>query len=191
MRAAASDALDKFDAIVLSKTDDRRDVGGVSIYFPGPETPIDTNYLSEFASLLASTGWGDFIQRFHSSSSATVMAVQADWAENNPGFSRAYNLGTLMGSGNRWTDLSLHSGTDVDWYRFQLQSNGVAGNAISVATVQPGASLKASLFRADNPSIAIQSLNLTNGVATLSLQLSSGEYLLKVESPVQSAVSNY
>ncbi|SFH57310.1 clostripain-related cysteine peptidase [Planctomicrobium piriforme] len=192
VRDAAASAIEELDHVVLSKTQDQRSVGGLSIYWPGPGDQIDPAYLTEYATFLTATGWGTFLQRYTTGLPTSLSPVQPDWAEGNNSFARAFNLGDVFGTGNLYTGLSLSAADDVDWYRFRSAKGTDANSRITFATTQAGANVTLELYRADAPGAVLKVASSSNGKITLQPgTLPAGEYLLRVASDSQAILSSY
>lgn len=123
--------------------------------------------------------------------SLVISAPSPDWAEPNdvPGnpadASRAYDLRTVRGRqtwGTAERPLSINSAADVDWYRFELLADGVAGQFARIDFANALGDLNLYLYREGNLADDIRNSVGAANTEPISLAgLPAGTYYLKVQ----------
>ncbi|MFV2065782.1 MAG: clostripain-related cysteine peptidase [Pirellulales bacterium] len=139
IRAAAAAASDAMTPLIIAKTADGRDVGGLSIYLPSPGSDI-SKYLGTdlpageappHAEFFSATNWDQFLVAL--TQQVPGERITLDWAESNETMPKAFNLHRLVGDGRVFNGLSIHRSDDRDWFRFFIQTDGAAGDQVSVS----------------------------------------------------------
>ena len=59
------------------------------------------------------------------------LGYAADWAEPNGTVGTAYDLGTMSGTVS-WPGLTIHTGSDEDWYAFTIAEAGTAEHYVRI-----------------------------------------------------------
>ncbi len=194
LKSAAEDVLAALRSSVVALSQDARNSSGISIHLPDGGT-ADIAYRTEFSAFLAATGWSDFTEHLGGRSSGGPagrlgrMATSQDWAEANDSPALAFDLREIRGAGNTITELSLHTGTDVDWFRFQLETATTANEQIALQAAR-GDILSLTLFDQTGSELLAQAMGDGNVVLALS-DLDAGEYLVRVDSPGLQPVTRY
>ncbi|MBQ9873071.1 MAG: hypothetical protein IJM30_01285 [Thermoguttaceae bacterium] len=119
-----------------------------------------------------------------------VLASDSDWTlatvttdairdrfEPNDLSDEAIDLGAVVG-GNRFDALNLHSGSDVDWYKFSPSPS--EGAELAIELTGSDANLSVELFDAEGNRVAVSIGAL--GVETISVPSGEAEYWLRVAS---------
>lgn len=105
------------------------------------------------------------------------MLLAGDWAEPNDLLSQATYLG--RGGSLNWSNLSIHSSTDVDWIRFNLAATGGSGHEVGINFSHSGGDLDISLH--DSAGNFLTSATSTTDNERISLNgRAAGTYYLKV-----------
>ncbi|RKY27812.1 MAG: hypothetical protein DRP79_02890, partial [Planctomycetota bacterium] len=100
--------------------------------------------------------------------------VAGDWAEGNNSSGVAYDLGAVEGY-NQWSDLSIHSSTDRDWFRFEISGDGEAGQYVGTEFTHALGDLDMKLYNSSVQFVA--SSTGTSDSEHISLEgLSAGTY---------------
>jgi hypothetical protein len=141
IQQAAATVVNALDSLVIARASDRRDTSGLSIYVPPPGSDEELDeYFDEYSTSVAAqcgnyfacaTGWDRFLQQFVTGSDPIHGTL--DWAESNESPAESFNLHRLTGPDHVFTDLSLHSPADHDWYRFFTQDVTAGNNRLSIS----------------------------------------------------------
>ncbi|MEB3884535.1 clostripain-related cysteine peptidase, partial [Lyngbya sp. CCY1209] len=138
-------------------------VSGLSIYLPPVGSNLNSSiYTADNYQLVRDTRWGEFLQAFtgrdRSEAQSRSRRIEADYAEttdlsgnptsnlNNNSPNLAFNLGRLAGPDHQFSDLSLDSSSDVDWYRFEMRGMGTEADSVQINSEQDG-SLTLELYK--------------------------------------------
>lgn len=125
---AARSATLALGQAVLSKTADRRNSSGLSVYLPGQQAngqsvidpTVYPGYADAYPAFAAATGWAALLADLASAGGRRADELdEYDAAARNDTLSAASDLKRLVGPGHVFDGLSLHDVTDEDWYRFQ------------------------------------------------------------------------
>jgi hypothetical protein len=207
IKNAASNALAKLNGpggAVIARTNEPRQCGGLSVYFPqmGVSLP-DSAYLARNTAFFTETGWNGFLTSYISrtptmtlASVSTVTggrsALSADWAEANDTANIATQLFDLSGPGNLIQGLSLDHSTDEDWYRFTTRATGNSSSRVLVtASGSPAPNVVATLYSGADLTTPIVGPTTASAI-TLSLNTRPpGEYLLNVRPVAGVPVTDY
>ena len=115
----------------------------------------------------------------------------SDWGEQNNVPASAHNLNEVIGAGNVYDGLSLHSASDVDWFRFTITA---AAGGVHDAYAIPGGDddiLRLELYNSSGNTLLGQSAGGV-GPQTVSLDsLAAGTYLLRVDTIAGETVTDY
>lgn len=107
-------------------------------------------------------------------------AMSGDAFEDNDVLDQAANLGVISGV-RHFDDLSVHAPNDNDWYRFEIQSPGTAGNNVRIDFDQRLGNLDLVLFDAAQTPLAY-SAGITNREQISLAGLPAGTYYVWVGS---------
>ena len=175
IRTAATGVVNAVAQAVISKTADRRDSSGMSIYLPQLGSTIASWYSTQYDAFDTATGWSAFL----SGATGAGRSAAVDWSgTTNNLAARAYDLGLVTGGGLTFDNLSLLGGTDRDWFRFSIGESGVAGNRIVAQPVGAAGSVAVELY-----DVAGTTRLATGTAGQISLaNLPAGQYALRVTS---------
>src|SRR5262249_55941337 len=113
----------------------------------------------------------------------------ADLFESNDSRAAATVLGLLTGT-RSWNNLSIHSSTDQDWFRFNLGTTGTSASYVRIDFQNTLGDLDMILYDAAGNVIARS--DSTNDYEQISLQgLAAGTYYLEVFGYNGATNSNY
>lgn len=175
LAAAATTALAALNASVVSNYSVWSSGGtGLSIYLPAYGEDVYSGYGS--LSFPAATRWDEFLGVLNGTGSFSSGVPASDWAESNNTRAMATNLKEVTGTAT-FAGLSIHSATDVDWYRFTMVSSGTAGSFVGISFSQ--GNLDLYLYGADGALVASSATD--GGTESISMSArAEGQYFLKV-----------
>jgi len=177
IRSAADNVAQALNSAIVNKTNDRRSSSGSTIYLPG-NTEVD-GYATEYSDFVTATGWGSFTDRLYNETDEAG-SIRSDWSESNNSIHNAHQLGRLTGPTNIFPALNLTSNADVDWFSFQLATNGTSNDRLLVAPIKLNLNLTVTLFDQDRNQIATSG---GTGDHQLTLQdFPAGNYFFRVSS---------
>ena len=196
LRIAAQDVLSQLDRSLLSKSNDRPQSSGLSIFAPTSAAQA-AFYDAEFAEFVTSTDWDDFIAELINRSGGNpginerfgrVVSLR-DWSEGNDLFASGTNLFLQSGTNLIYPDLSLHQGSDVDWFRFSIGANATGTHQVRV--VKSGlTSVKIELLDANGLAVLRNHTSATLPLISFS-GLVAGNYSLRISAADGNALENY
>ena len=177
------------DAVVNNYSDAGKGGTGLTIYLPAPEDTIEPSYGN--LSFARQTGWLQYLQAVRNRfSPATRTVGPRDWAESNDVRSMATDLHTLAAHGMVFSNLSINTPTDVDWYRFTTSAAGGPTDKASINFSNAAGNLDLYLYDAQgNP---LGSSTGTGNSESVSLNgRPAGDYYVKVVSANGNTNPNY
>lgn len=198
VRTAAEQVRAAIGQAIVARSQDARGSSGLSIFIPDG-AQVGDFYSAEFAAFATASDWPVSVNRLGglaggagtSGRFGRAMSIQ-DWAENNNLPAAAEPLYQLSGRGLRYSDLSLHEGSDVDWFRFSLAATGQSTDKVALltsSTVQKSDVL-VELFDVSGLNRLGSSAASTANEVSLK-DLPAGEYLLRIASPTSVSLRNY
>jgi hypothetical protein len=108
----------------------------------------------------------------------TSSGLTADRFETNNTRATATNFGRLNGV-QQWTGLSIHTTTDVDFYRFELTERGTSANSVRIDFTHASGNLTLRLLDAQGR--VLRTSATTNNFETVSLNgYAAGTYYVQV-----------
>jgi hypothetical protein len=110
---------------------------------------------------------------------APFLEKAGDWSEANNSSSSARDLGTIAKS-YRKDNLSIHNGSDVDWFRFSLAGKGGLNDRIGIDFDHGKGDLDIELYGSDGASLVSTSKGVSSREEISLNTLVAGSYLLKV-----------
>lgn len=182
LRNASNGVLLALNSMVLSKTPDYRNSQGQSIFLPAffdGRSWIDNRnaYLSEQSAFANRTQWGTFLDRLMVN--GTLQRGLQDMTGSNGLPTRAFALRDVSGGSQTFQRLASTDG-GMEWYRFTLAGNGVAGDEIRMGAVPSSARLYSSA--SGGSGTAIRTLTGSGANRKIDLAgLAAGDYLLQIE----------
>lgn len=120
--------------------------------------------------------YGVWIQAPHESQGAGEF--QPDWAEVNDAMIEATPLRVVEGY-DSWSDLSIHSGDDTDWFEFSLLSEGTVHHSVGIEFFHQEGDLDLALLDPSGTLLA-ESTGVSNGEEISLAGWPAGGYLLQV-----------
>ncbi|MCA9201876.1 MAG: PPC domain-containing protein, partial [Planctomycetales bacterium] len=109
--------------------------------------------------------------------------VRSDWAEPNDSRQTSHSLQQIEGV-QTWSQLSLHSDSDVDWYEFTMLPGtvGLAGHAVSITFDDAQGNLDLELYSSANPQNPLVSANVGDRerISLTGLTAEDGPFAIKV-----------
>jgi hypothetical protein len=131
----------------------------VRVVSSGPETSTDNN--------VKASGGMDWFG-----------AVAADASEGNDYLDAASNLGSFTGS-QVWTNRTIDSAVDTDWYQFTTQRPGTSSQGVKIEFIQAEGDLALALYLADGT--LIKQVDGVGNTEEIKLTgLAEGTYYLRV-----------
>jgi hypothetical protein len=196
LRVAAQDVLLQLERSLLSKSNDRPQSSGLSIFAPTSDAHRAL-YGAQFAEFMTSTDWDDFIVELASRAGGNpainerfgrVVSLR-DWSEGNDLFASGTNLFLQSGTNLLYPDLSLHQGNDVDWFRFSLGTTATGTHQVRV--IKSGlTSVKIDLLDANGQVVLRNHTSSTLPLISLS-GLVAGNYSLRISAADGNTLDNY
>ncbi|MGA2497793.1 MAG: clostripain-related cysteine peptidase [Tepidisphaeraceae bacterium] len=177
------------NAVVNNYSDPAKGGTGLTIYLPAPEDGIDPTYGNlPFAQ---QTGWLQYLQAVRNRFSPASRTVgPRDWAEPNDVRSMATDLHTLAAHGMVFSDLSINTPTDVDWYRFTTTAAGAAGDKVSISFSNAAGNLDLYLY--DSQGNLLTSSTGTGDSESVSLTgRPAGDYYVQIVSANRNTNPDY
>ncbi|MFI5381185.1 MAG: clostripain-related cysteine peptidase [Tepidisphaerales bacterium] len=153
---------------------------GLTIYLPAPEDTIESTYAN--LTFAQQTGWLQYLQAVRNRFSPASRTVgPRDWAESNDVRSQATDLHTLAAHGMTFSNLSINTPTDVDWFRFTTTAAGTPADQASISFSNATGNLDLYLY--DSQGNLLTSSTGTGDSESVSLSgQPAGDYYLKVAS---------
>lgn len=188
VRNAAQNVVTTLRNAITAKTSDARQTSGLAVYLPAPGAQLDADYVSQFSSFFAASGWSNFLSKFVSGASSTT--ISPDWAEANNSAVQAYNLHRLAGADHVYTGLNLDTAGDVDWFQFFIAAGGGTGDAVTMLPVGGQATL--ALYAGDDTTHPVLQSSLSAAAQSLSLAgQPAGEYYVRIVGDGAHALAGY
>lgn len=196
LRSTASQVIQDLNSTIIGLAADSRNSSGLSIFAPNSTREIGF-FDSEFSEFSTVTGWSRFLNdlalngggRGGSGGRFGRSVSSRDWAESNDRFATATDLFQVSGNDVTYANLSLHDGSDVDWFRFSIA--GSANSSHQIDLINSGsASLKVELYDSTGLARLRESQTVANPILSLT-GLAAGEYTLRVLSPTAASVDAY
>jgi len=186
VKQAAAEAMTAYsDAVIAVKTvPGYKDCAGFSVFLPGGSLCAAVAAHSSFGYVdLAfpdDTDWLDFINLVAQSEGLAL--PKSDWAEQNDAKASAYAFKAHAGQGLRYPGLSVHSASDVDWFRLTMDETGLHNSQVAIDFSHPEGDLNLFLHNAAGQEIAgsQQSSNKVSGEMVSLAGLAPGPYYVKV-----------
>ncbi|HQR08480.1 MAG TPA: proprotein convertase P-domain-containing protein [Gemmatales bacterium] len=122
-------------------------------------------------------------------SGSTGGTITGDAYEPDNTQATAANLGSVSGT-QTWSNLSIHTSTDVDWYQFTTVAAGTSANSVQIDFTNANGNL--SLYLYNSSGTLLGSSTGTTNQEKISLSgLAAGSYYVKVTGVSGSTNSNY
>ncbi|MFT3883703.1 MAG: proprotein convertase P-domain-containing protein [Gemmatales bacterium] len=122
-------------------------------------------------------------------SGSTTSTPTGDAYEPDDTQATAANLGSVSGT-QTWSNLSIHTSTDVDWYQFTTLATGTNANSVQIDFTNTSGNL--SLYLYNSSGTLLGSSTGTTNQEKISLSgLAAGSYYIKVTGVSGSTNSNY
>jgi hypothetical protein len=174
IRTAATGVVNAVSQAVISKTADQRSSSGMSIFLPILGSPIPPWY-SQYAAFDAATGWTAFLR----GSTNALRSIQGDWAgSTNNLAARAFDIGTIAGTGLAFDYLSLESASDIDWFRFSIGEASASSNRVIALPSSGNTAFSIKLYDVSGTTLIREVANGANGLSLSGL--AAGQYSLRV-----------
>jgi len=186
---AAQAALDAYnDAIIQNYSDSGVNGTGLTIYVPGGDEGYWNGYTTA-ARFATDARWHTFIQTYQGALVA-FSSEGPDWAESNDVMARAYSLGSLAAHDLQYQELSVHNGTDADWFRFTTSNTGGAEDQVLIAFDNALGNLDIALY--DASGVLLDAATGSGNVEAVSLSgRAAGTYYVKVHPHDSDSNPNY
>ena len=187
IRNAADGVAQLINNMVVQKSNDRRNSSGISIMSPFDGAGHIDFYTTEFTNWDVATGWTSFLHQLGPTN--TVQSSRAggraitlpDWAESNGIPADAFNLGRLVGAGNVFNRLNLHTNADLDWFRFTIESTESSLPQVTVAPADVDTFITVKIY--DSTGTRMLGNSAGAGAQVVSLDgLMAGAYFASVSS---------
>ena len=183
IRTAATNVRNALSSAVLAKTSDRRSTTGLSIYAPAAGGSISSSYLNQYSSFFTATGWRSFLESFVGGSAPR--SIPNDFTGRNQSPGEAFDLRTIIGAGNQFSQLSLDplasGSTQSDWFQFGLAGTGTAADRVVVTLASGSGAARVRLT--DINGTELSNVQGSSGEIIVSLNgRPAGSYLLEVSS---------
>lgn len=184
IRTAASGVVNAVSQAVISKSADRRNSSGMSIYLPILGSQVSSFYKTQYSAFDSATRWSQFLE----APTDKGRNLRGDWAgSTNSLAARAFDLGTILGEGTTFDFLTLESSTDVDWFRFSLDGSTDSLHRVVAQANGVASQIDLRLYDVTGTTLLRE---VTNGSSGLSLSgLLAGQYSLRVAA--DNAVDRY